>query len=151
MGTLFYPTRGLTLWTKIAWMAMSYGSTSVFGLLTLAWLLAYIKKPWFQKSYYMSTSILTIISWVLSIFVAASFIVGALVTNDEGENPKQLMFNMIYMAVYVVGVMVVDLIVFLGMGRQLVKFYKWDEQEWWGGNNDGEEAIDEPNSDAFTL
>ena len=130
---------------------MSYGSTTVYGLLTLAWLLAYIKQPWFQKSYYMSTSILTIISWVLSIFVAAAFIVGALVTNNEDENPKRLMFNMIYMAVYVVGVIVVDLIVFLGMGRQLVKFYKWDEQEWWGGNTEGEEEFDDENSDPFTL
>ena len=130
---------------------MSYGSTSVYGLLTLAWLLAYIKQPWFQKSYYMSTSILTIISWVLSIFVAAAFIVGALVTNNEDENPKRLMFNMIYMAVYVVGVIVLDLIVFLGMGRQLVKFYKWDEQEWWGGNTEGEEEFDDENSDPFTL
>ena len=130
---------------------MSYGSTTVYGLLTLAWLLAYIKQPWFQKSYYMSTSILTIISWVLSIFVAAAFIVGALVTNNEDENPKRLMFNMIYMAVYVVGVIVLDLIVFLGMGRQLVKFYKWDEQEWWGGNTEGEEEFDDENSDPFTL
>ena len=130
---------------------MSYGSTAVYGLLTLAWLLAYIKQPWFQKSYYMSTSILTIISWVLSIFVAAAFIVGALVTDNEDENPKRLMFNMIYMAVYVVGVIVVDLIVFLGMGRQLVKFYKWDEQEWWGGNTEGEEEFDDENSDPFTL
>ena len=130
---------------------MSYGSTTIYGLLTLAWLLAYIKQPWFQKSYYMSTSILTIISWVLSIFVAAAFIVGALVTNNEDENPKRLMFNMIYMAVYVVGVIVVDLIVFLGMGRQLVKFYKWDEQEWWGGNTEGEEEFDDENSDPFTL
>ena len=130
---------------------MSYGSTTVYGLLTLAWLLAYIKQPWFQKSYYMSTSILTIISWVLSIFVAAAFIVGALVTNNEDENPKRLMFNMIYMAVYVFGVIVVDLIVFLGMGRQLVKFYKWDEQEWWGGNTEGEEEFDDENSDPFTL
>ena len=130
---------------------MSYGSTTVYGLLTLAWLLAYIKQPWFQKSYYMSTSILTIISWVLSIFVAAAFIVGALVTDNEDENPKRLMFNMIYMAVYVVGVIVVDLIVFLGMGRQLVKFYKWDEQEWWGGNTEGEEEFDDENSDPFTL
>ena len=37
---------GLTQWTKIAWMAMAYGSTSIYGLLTIFWLLAYIKEPW---------------------------------------------------------------------------------------------------------
>ena len=147
-----YPTVGLTLWTRIAWQAMSYGSAGVFGLLTISWLLAYIKKPWFQKAYYMSASILTIVSWVLSLFVAAAFTVGGLVTDNADAEPKRLAFNMIYMAVYVVGVIVVDLIVFLGMGEGLVKFYKWDEQEWWGGNEQGEEDVDvDATSDPFAL
>ena len=132
-------------------MAMSYGSTTVWGLMTIAWLLAYIKKPFFQKSHYMSTSILTIISWVLALFVAAAFVVDGVITDNEAARPKSLVFNMIYMSVFVVGVIVVDLIVFLGMGRQLVKFYKWDEQEWWGGNTDGEEEFDDENSEPFTL
>ena len=152
-STIFiYPTAGLTLWTRIAWMAMSYGSAAIFGLLTISWLLAYIKKPWFQKAYYMSASILTIISWVLSLFVAAALTVGGLVTDNETAEPKRLAYNMIYLAVYTVGVIVVDLIVFLGMGEGLVKFYKWDEQEWWGGNDQGEEDIDVDDvSDPFAL
>ena len=131
---------------------MSYGSAAIWGLLTISWLLAYIKKPWFQKAYYMSTSILTIISWVLALFVAGAFTYGGLVTGNEDSMPKRLAFNMIYMSVFVVGVIVVDLIVFLGMGEGLVKFYKWDEQEWWGGNEQGEEDVDvDAVTDPFTL
>ena len=152
MGVYFYPTRGLTLWTRIAWMAMSYGSAAIWGLLTISWLLAYIRKPWFQKAYYMSASILTIVSWVLALFVAAAFTVGGLVTDNENAEPLRLSFNMIYMSVFVVAVVVIDLIVFLGMGEGLVKFYKWDEQEWWGGIEQSEEDVDvDAVSDPFTL
>ena len=45
-GITYYRVVGLTQWTKIAWMAMAYGSTSIYGLLTIFWLLAYIKEPW---------------------------------------------------------------------------------------------------------
>ena len=106
---------------------MAYGSTSIYGLLTIFWLLAYIKEPWAQKVYFKSTGVLTIASWVLSVFVGSAFIVGSFITENESFAPKQLVNNMVYMSVFVVGVIVVDLIVYLGMGEQVMKYYKWDE------------------------
>ena len=142
---------GLTLWTKIAWMAMAYGSTAIYGIQTIFWGLAYIKDPWFQKAYFKSTGILTISSWVLSVFVAVAFIVGALITEDENMAPTRLVNNMVYMIVFVVGVIVIDLIVYLGMGEQVMKYYKWDEQDWWNGEEAAEDEQDASNSDPFTL
>ena len=142
---------GLTLWTQIAWYAMAIGSTAIYGTLTVFWLLSYIKDPWFQKAYFKSTGICTISSWVLSVFVAIAFIVGAVVTENETLMPLQLMHNMVYMTVFVVAVIVVDLIVYLGMGEQVMKYYKWDEQDWWNGEEATEDEQDISNSDPFTL
>ena len=142
---------GLTLWTRIAWYAMAIGSTAIYGALTVFWLLAYIKDPWFQKAYFKSTGILTISSWVLSVFVAIAFIVGAVVTDDETLEPLQLVNNMVYMTIFVVAVIVIDLIVYLGMGEQVMNYYKWDQQDWWNGEEAAEDEQDSSNSDPFTL
>ena len=89
-------------------------------------------------------------SWILAIFVAAAFLVGALVTDDEETMPKELVFNMIYASVFVVSVIVVDLIVYLGMFEQNVLYYKVYERDWWNKDYDEDEAIEE-NSDPFAL
>ena len=141
---------GLTEWTKIAWMAMGYGSAGIWGLLSLIWMLSYVKKPSYQKAYFKSLNILTIVSWILAIFVAAAFLVGALVTDDEETMPKELVFNMIYASVFVVAVIVVDLIVYLGMYEQNILYYKVYERDWWNKDYEEDEAIEE-NSDPFAL
>ena len=151
LSTEFPMVYGLTLWTRIAWYFMAIGSTAIYGTLTVFWLLAYIKDPWFQKAYFKSTGICTIASWVLSVLVAIFFIVGAVVTDNETLEPKQLVNNMVYMTVFVVAVIVVDLIVYLGMGEQVMNYYKWDQQDWWNGEEAAEDEQDISNSDPFTL
>ena len=83
--------------------------------------------------------------------MAAAFLVGALVTSDEATMPKELVFNMIYASVFVVAVIVVDLIVYLGMYDQNVKYYKVYEHEWWQKKYEDEEDVPEEDINPFAL
>ena len=141
---------GVTQWTKIAWMAMAYGSAGIWGVQTLMWAISYVKKPSYQKAYFISLKALTIVSWFLAIFVASAFLIGGLITEDEATMPTNIVYNSIYASVFVVAVIVVDLIVFLGMYEQNVRYYKVYERDWWKKNDEEDEAIEE-NSEPFTL
>ena len=82
--------------------------------------------------------------------MASAFLVGGLVTEDEATMPTNIVYNSIYGSVFVVAVIVVDLIVFLGMYEQNVRYYKVYERDWWKKNDEEDEAIEE-NSEPFTL
>ena len=82
--------------------------------------------------------------------MASAFLVGGLVTEDEATMPTNIVYNSIYGSVFVVAVIVVDLIVFLGMYEQNVRYYKVYERDWWKKDDEEDEAIEE-NSAPFTL
>ena len=82
--------------------------------------------------------------------MASAFLVGGLVTEDEATMPTNIVYNSIYGSVFVVAVIVVDLIVFLGMYEQNVRYYKVYERDWWKKDDEEDEAI-EDNSEPFTL
>ena len=82
--------------------------------------------------------------------MASAFLVGGLVTEDEATMPTNIVYNSIYGSVFVVAVIVVDLIVFLGMYEQNVRYYKVYERDWWKKDDEEDEAIEE-NSEPFTL
>ena len=64
--------------------------------------------------------------------------------------PTNIVYNSIYGSVFIVAVIVVDLIVFLGMYEQNVRYYRVYERDWWKKDDEEDEAI-EDNSEPFTL
>ena len=114
-----------------AWNVAQYGIGTIFGALGTFWLLAYIKRDdrILQKIYYRAIAWVIPLSWVFALWMFIAFMVGG--TQYGG--------NIGYDVGYSLGFWIVlggleALAWYLAPG--VVKFYKWDQQDWWNYNRE---------------
>ena len=113
------------------WSMMNYAHGSIFGALGFFWLLAYIKKDSriMQKIYYRAIAWGIPLSWIIALWVFIALIVGG--TQYGGEIGRDVGIAFVYWAL---------LAGFEALAWYLaprnVKFYKWDEQDWWNYNKE---------------
>ena len=125
----------LTAGEAHAWAVAEYGIGAIFNGLGIFWLLAYIKKDnrIFQKIYYRAIAWAIPLSWIVALWILIAFIVGG---TQVGGN---IGFDLGYgFGLWAVLGGLEALAWYLAPGN--VKFYKWDEQDWW--NYSSEDAPD---------
>ena len=130
-------TLGVCAWTLTegewqAWSTSKRGFGGAFGLLGLFWLLAYIKRDnrIFQKIYYRAIAWIIPVTWVLLLWVFIALMVGG--TQTGGDIYVNLGYGFGMLIVY--GGL--EALAWYLASSGLVKFYRWDEQEWWNWNSE---------------
>merc|ERR1712110_985282 len=120
------------------WSVLQYATGSVFGAMGTFWLLAYIKTDSriMQKIYYRAIAWGIPLSWVLALWAGIALLVGGSQYPHMVSGVTEYNYNDIG---YAIGYMVVlagleALAYYLAPGN--VKFYKWDQQEWWNYNEE---------------
>ena len=108
-----------------AWGVVRWGQGTTFWVLGIFWLLAYIKgweRHW-QKIYYRAIAWCTGFSWLFAVWYMIAFIVGS-AQEKNGWGILYWLLNWIFLG----GLQTLAWFVLQG---RAVKFYKWDQQEWW--------------------
>ena len=115
-----------------AWSTSKRGFGGTFGVLGLFWLLAYIKSDnrVMQKLYYRSLAWLIPISWVFVLWVFIAFMIGGTQTGGDIYGNMGYGFGMM---IFYGGF---EVLAWWIAKTGLVKFYRWDEQEWWNWNSE---------------
>ena len=114
-----------------AWAVTRWALGDAFWVLGIFWLLAYIKSVdsrLMQKIYYRAIAWIIPLSWVFLLWILIAFIVGA--TQTWGSTAS-------------IGFGIGMLVTYGGLealawylAPRVVKFYKWDQQDWWNYNKD---------------
>lgn len=123
---------GLTSGEWHGWYVLEYGIGSAFWVLGLFWLLAYIKRDdrLFQKLYYRAIAWIIPISWVLALWAFIAFMVGGTqVGGNIGHDFGYIFGFWIVLAGF-------EALGLVWLAPRVVKFYKWDQQDWWNYNKD---------------
>ena len=123
-GVANYCVTWNTKGTWHAWNVLRIANGIFFGFLTLFWLLSYIHNRFMQKLYYRTIAWFIPASWVFAFWAFLAFIIGG--AQDGGKVGKNIGYWFLFMT-------------FLGGSEALawwqapdmVKFYRWDSQEWW--------------------
>ena len=113
---------------------MISGSEAIWLVALIMWGIAFIKEPKYQRYFYQSSCWLALISWVNALWVNIAFLVGGL-TEDTAD-----WSNLYYPLTYDVLTATWQLIIYFVLKPKLVKFYRWDEQDWWKEEGDFEES-----------
>ena len=138
IGAEVVTKKGYNMWTRLAFESMAFGSQALFGILALMWLLAYIQSPNLQEAYFKAMHVGSWISYALVAWVLTAFIVGGIDVNEVYYD-NALGFNIMYGCIFAVAVIGFELIAAYAFGEGAMKYYKWDEQEWWNHEEDMEE------------
>ena len=114
-----------------AWYVLQYGLGGDYALMGLFWLLAYIKRDdrIFQRIYYRAMAWGTGLSWLFFLWSLIAFIVGG--TQYRGE-----WAGLGYWFGFAVFVGGCQFLGFYWLAPRVVKFYKFDQQDWWNYNKD---------------
>ena len=129
------PNRWLTGGELHAWRVMRYGNGINFWIVSIFWLLSYIRKPDFQVLYYRSIAWGIPISWLFGFWVLLAFIIGGAQTG--GEMGWDLLYAFLY-----IGLMAAAEAFAWWMAPHNVAFYRWDEQDWWNYKKEPEDSKD---------
>ena len=139
---IYGPIRDLNLsWaigngiTESAWWSMRGGNEAIYLTAFIMWGIAFIKEPKYQKYFFQSMIWLTLISWVNTAWINIAFLIGGLI---EGGNWSNLVFPLAYDVLTIAW----QLVIFYGFYPRLIKYYRWDEQPWWNGDDDSSDLMD---------
>ena len=112
---------------------MLYGNGNAFYVLTLFWLLAYIKAPKpdriMSKIYYRAIAWIIPISWIFALWVFLAFLIGGL--QFGGDIGPDMGYAFGYW-IWTAGFRALAWFV----APRATKFYRWQEQDWWTYNKD---------------
>ena len=119
-------TDGLSMWTRVAWESMAYGSEAIFGSMTLMWLLAFIPNKDIAKAYQWTMDIGILLSWGLCLWVITAFILGGVITDgvaDEIATDDDIGFNVMYGLIYTALVIGFEALAEYALQPNAIKYY----------------------------
>ena len=108
-----------------AWRLIRIATGVEFGLLLLLWLLAYIKKPDFQRIYYRA------IAWVIPFSWLFGFIAGWLFLFGGDQHWKYNGLDVMYWLFYCAILLGLEFLGYWLIRSGAKKYYRWEEQSWW--------------------
>ena len=111
--------------TNTAWWFMRAGHESIYITAFVMFCISFIKQPKYQRYFYESSVYLTLISWGNSFLINLFFLIGGAMS---GGNWSNLLFPFVYDLFSFIW----QAIIYFMFYQDLIKFYRWDEQEWWG-------------------
>jgi len=110
--------------TNHAWNVAIISHSIFFGFTTLFWLLSYIHKRIMQKIYYRVIAWFIPASWIFAFWSLLAFIIGG--AQKGGKFGQNIGYWFLYV-IFVAGGQALA----WWQAPSMVKFYRWDSQEWW--------------------
>ena len=111
---------------------MQYAQSLVFWVLGIWWLVAYVKTDSrnIQKWYYRAIAWGIPFSWLFALWTMIAFIVGGV--QKKGKIGWNLFYGFLNWGV-LAGL---EFLAWWLVKGRAVKFYRWDEQDWWNYKED---------------
>ena len=133
---------GLTPGENFAWGTLMYGMGPAFWVLTVFWLLSYIKleNRTIQKIYYRAIAWIIPITWLLAFMMLIAFIVGGTQgwTTLLGNYGTGWIGLDIGVAIgFLIWIGGLEALAWWFAGEGVVKYYRWEEQAWWNYTTEG--------------
>ena len=119
--------------TEGAWWSMRAGHETIYVTAFVMWCISFIHEPKYQRYFYQSSIWLSLISWLNTFVVNLLFIIGGAMTGGNWS-------NLVFPIVYDLFTFCWQAIIYFMFYDDLVKYYKWDQQDWWNGE-DGEQDM----------
>ena len=119
----------LTPGEAFAWNVGMYGIGPAFWILTVFWLISYIKleNRVIQKIYYRAIAWIIPISWLLTFMMLTAFIVGGSQFAGYGYYGADIGYAFGFL-IFIGGL---EALAWWLAGAGAIKYYRWEEQPWW--------------------
>jgi len=122
----------LTGGSRFAWGISRYGTSLVYWVLGIWWLIAYIKDDGrkISKYYYRAISWGIPLIWLFFLMATLGWFIGSF---QDGGDAGWNFFSWLFTVLWLGGL---QFLAWWVTRERVVKFYKWDEQAWWNYNKD---------------
>ena len=118
--------------TRFAWGIERWGVGTVFWVLGIWWLVAYIKDEGrkISKYYYRAIAWGIPFTWLFHLMATLGWFIGGF---QDGGCIGWNIFSWLFTTIMIGGL---EFLAWWLTKDRVVKFYKWNEQEWWNFNHD---------------